>query len=154
MKSIDFLSHHREETLALGKKIALGLKKGDILCLFGDLGSGKTTLVQGIAAGLKINPTQVNSPTFVFMNVYEGKIPLFHFDLYRVETTREILALGYEEYFYDDGITVIEWAERLQTLLPQEYLEVKLLHQGEDQRLLKISAQGERYQKVVVKISS
>ena len=139
MKTIEVLSKNQDQTLKLGKKISSQLKAGDIVCLFGDLGSGKTTLVKGIAQGLGIEADLVNSPTFVLLNIYEGKLPLYHFDLYRLEEVQEILALGYEEYFYGDGITVVEWAERLEHLMPEEYWRVELLHRGENHRLIKFS---------------
>ncbi len=138
MKPIDFLSNNFEQTLRLGKKISAQLKAGDIVCLFGDLGSGKTTFVKGLAQGLGIEADVVNSPTFVLLNVHEGKLPLYHFDLYRLEDVKEILALGYEEYFYGEGITVVEWAERLETLMPKKYVRVELSHRGEEKRLIKI----------------
>ena len=139
MKQIEILSNSYNKTLKLGKKFSAQLKPGDIVCLFGDLGSGKTTLVKGIAQGLGIAPDVVNSPTFVLLNIYEGKLPLYHFDLYRLEDVQEILALGYEEYFYGDGITIVEWAERLRHLLPEKYLRVELFHRGEEKRLIKVS---------------
>ena len=138
MKPIEFLSNNTDETLKLGKKIAAQLKPGDIVCLFGDLGSGKTTFVKGIAQGLGIKPDAVNSPTFVLLNIYEGKRSLYHFDLYRLGNVKEILAIGYEEYFYGDGITVVEWAERLKFLMPKKYVRVELTHRGENNRLIKI----------------
>ena len=139
MKSTEILSNDQDETLKLGKRISSRLKAGSIVCLFGDLGSGKTTLVKGIAQGLGIDPDVVNSPTFVLLNIYEGKLPLYHFDLYRIEAVQEILALGYEEYFYGEGITVVEWAQRLRHLLPEKYLRVELFHRGEEKRLIKFS---------------
>ena len=154
MKSIQIVSRNRHETFNLGKKLTAHLFPGGILCLLGDLGSGKTTLVKGIAKGLKVDPNQVNSPTFVLFNIHEAKIPLYHFDLYRLENVREILGLGYEEYFYGEGITVVEWAQRLKDLMPEEYLRIELFHQGEDQRLIKISALGKKYTDVLAHIKT
>ncbi len=138
MKPIEILSNNSNETLKLGEKISTQLKAGDIVCLFGDLGSGKTTFVKGLAQGLGIEADVVNSPTFVLLNIHEGKLPLYHFDLYRLEDVQEILALGYEEYFYGEGITVVEWAERLKHLMPKKYVHVELSHQGENKRLIKV----------------
>ena len=135
-------SHREEETIKLGNRLAKVLKPGDIVCLFGDLGSGKTTLVKGLVQGLKMKPSQVNSPTFVLMNIYEGKVPIYHFDLYRIEG-KDLLNIGYEEFFYDEGISVVEWAERLGPELPKEYIAVQLTHQSEQERLIKVSAQGD-----------
>jgi tRNA threonylcarbamoyladenosine biosynthesis protein TsaE len=134
-------SHSEQETAKLGNRLAKFLKPGDIVCLFGDLGSGKTTLVKGLVGGLKIKPSKVNSPTFVLMNIYEGKIPIYHFDLYRIEG-KDLLNIGYEEFFYDEGIAVVEWAERLGAELPKEYIAVRLGHKNEKERVIEVSAQG------------
>jgi len=149
MKSLKFFSESAQETIRLGTRLSNCLKKGDIVCLFGDLGSGKTTFTKGIARGLKINPNKVNSPTFVLMNAYQGKHPLFHFDFYRLNTSAEITAIGYEDFFYDNGITVIEWPQRLGRLLPKDYLHVKLSRKGERQRLIQISGRGQRSAKIL-----
>ncbi len=145
MKSVDILSKNAEQTIALGERLAKYFKKGDIVCLEGDLGAGKTTLIKGVAKGLKIAAEKVNSPTFVLMNAYQGRLPLYHFDLYRLENTGEISAIGYEEFLYGDGVSVIEWAERLGALTPKEYLRVELKHKGENERSIKISAVGKKY---------
>ncbi len=149
MKTLGICSKNADQTTQIGEKLAGHLKGGDILCLSGDLGSGKTTLIKGIAKGLKISPAKVNSPTFVLMNAYEGKLPLYHFDLYRLEKIHEISSIGYEEFLYGDGVAVIEWAERLGALTPKEYLRIKLAHKGEDQRLIKIFPAGTRYSQLV-----
>ena len=145
MKTVSILSKGENETLQLGEKLAKRLRKGDIVCLQGELGAGKTTFIKGVAKGLKIAPEKVNSPTFVLMNAYHGRLPLYHFDLYRLETTGEIGAIGYEEFLYGDGVSVIEWAERLGALTPKEYLRVELKHKGENERSIKISAVGKKY---------
>ena len=140
------ISHHEKETMALGTRLAKHLKPGDIVCLFGDLGSGKTTFVKGLVQGFKIKSSEVNSPTFVLMNIYEGKkMPVYHFDLYRLEgaaSSLELANIGYEEFFYDEGISVVEWAERLGDQLPKEHIAVHLAHKSERERLIKFSAQG------------
>lgn len=149
MKTVHILSKSAEETLRLGERLAKHFKKGDIVCLQGDLGAGKTTLIKGVAKGLKIAPAKVNSPTFVLMNAYQGRLPLYHFDLYRLENTGEIGAIGYEEFLYGDGVSVIEWAERLGVLTPKEYLRVELKHKGENERSIKLAAVGERYYRIM-----
>ncbi|MDP2652941.1 MAG: tRNA (adenosine(37)-N6)-threonylcarbamoyltransferase complex ATPase subunit type 1 TsaE [Candidatus Omnitrophota bacterium] len=136
-------SRSEKETRDLGRSLASFLKKGDIVCLFGDLGSGKTTFVKGLAEGFKIKPSGVNSPTFVLMNVYEGKLPVYHFDLYRIEG-QDLPRIGYEEFFYGDGISVVEWADRLGNEMPAEYLSVRLAHQSPDERMIEITAHGEQ----------
>jgi tRNA threonylcarbamoyladenosine biosynthesis protein TsaE len=149
MKTVRILSESTDQTLRLGERLAKYLRRGDILCLEGELGSGKTTLIKGIAKGLRIAPEKVNSPTFVLMNAYHGLLPLYHFDLYRLEAIHEISSIGYEEFLYGDGVAVIEWAERLGALTPKEYLRIKLAHKGEDQRLIKIFPAGTRYSQLV-----
>ena len=146
------ISKSPEETIKLGARIARYFKAGSIVCLMGDLGSGKTTLIQGIAQGLKISKTKVNSPTFVLMNVYYGKLPLYHFDLYRLGDMNDIHSIGYEEFLYGDGVAVVEWAERLDSLMPEEYLKIDLTHKKLNEREIKISAQGAKYKEILKKI--
>ncbi len=141
------------QTLKLGKIVARHLGKGDILCLFGELGSGKTVLTKGIACGLGLAKDKITSPTFVIIREYRGlRLPLFHFDLYRIKSPQDILALGYEEYLEDGGVTVIEWADRLGYLLPPEYLKIELSVKSDCQRLLKFFARGKNYQELLDKI--
>lgn len=149
MKQTQFLSKSQEETIKLGERLAHSLQSGDIIGLFGDLGSGKTTFTKGIARGLKIKEEDVNSPTFTLMNVYEGRLSLFHFDLYRLDQIKEILNLGYEEFLYGEGVSVIEWAEKMGRLLPQNFLKVHLSSQDENQRLITFCAVGKRSQGIL-----
>lgn len=141
-----------EETWKLGAKLAACLKAGDIICLCGDLGAGKTTFVKGVAKKLKINPDDVRSPTFVIMNIYDGKLPVYHFDLYRLDEITEIQAIGYDEFLYGDGVSFIEWSERFGSLHPEEFLKIEINHKTETSRQFIISAQGERYQKIIEKL--
>lgn len=149
MKPVSILSTSAKETQRLGETLARHLHGGDILCLSGDLGSGKTTLIKGIAKGLRIAPAKVHSPTFVLMNAYEGRLPLYHFDLYRLQGVGEISSIGYEEFLHGDGVAVIEWAERLGELTPGEYLRIEMAHKGENGRLIKFSAIGEKYGRIM-----
>ena len=147
------ISKSTKDTLKVGRVIAGNLGKGDIVCLFGELGSGKTVLTKGIACGLGINSDKVVSPSFVLIRQYSrARIPLYHFDLYRLKDTQDILALGYEEYFYNDAVTVIEWADKLKCLTPAEFLKVEMSVTGENSRLLKFSAFGIRYAELIKKI--
>ena len=140
--------------MRFGRQIAKKLKKGDILCLFGQLGSGKTVLVKGIAEGLGLKKKEVTSPSFVLIREYpRGKLPLFHFDLYRLDSLCEILPLGIDEYFYDDGVTVVEWADRLRKLSPDEYLKIELSVSSKMKRKLTLSACGRRYQELLGEIN-
>ena len=152
MKTKKFTSKSPEETIDFGEHLARSLKGGDIVCFFGDLGSGKTTFIKGIAKGLKIGHSKVNSPTFVFMNTYQGRLPLFHFDLYRLDDIEGIISIGTDEFFYGDGVSVVEWADRLGSLMPDEYLRVDLNHKKMDEREIQLSAKGHRYQKMIEKM--
>lgn len=150
MKQVRLVSQSFENTRKIGKRLAKQAAGGDILCFFGDLGSGKTTMIKGLAAGLGAFDEEVTSPTFVLLNVYdELKWPVYHFDLYRLETTDELFDLGYEEFFYGDGVTVVEWSERLGRLLPKERLEIHLEHKGDDQREIRLKAVGKRYEQIL-----
>ena len=140
------------DTLRLGGQIARHLRKGDIICLCGDLGSGKTVLAKGIAEGLGIEKKEVVSPTFILMRQYDGRLPLYHFDLYRLGDAGEITDLGYEEYFFDNGVSVIEWAERLGGFTPETYLKVKIKVIAEKRRRITVTAKGGRYKGVLDKI--
>ncbi|MBU0467810.1 MAG: tRNA (adenosine(37)-N6)-threonylcarbamoyltransferase complex ATPase subunit type 1 TsaE [Candidatus Omnitrophica bacterium] len=146
MKKIRILSKSQQETKDFGEKFASSIKAGDIICLFGDLGSGKTTLVKGLAKGLHISPKKVHSPTFTLMNVYEGRksFPIFHFDLYRIEDTNEIFSLDYEEYLFGDGVAIIEWAEKLENLMPKNYYSFELKHKSENERSITVTKKEKR----------
>jgi len=111
------------ETFDIGKKIAGLLCPGDILCLFGELGAGKTKFAQGVAAGLGVRE-QVTSPTFVLIREYEGRLSFYHMDAYRLSGHEDMEDLGYEEYFYGDGVTLLEWADRVKNILPGERLDI------------------------------
>ncbi len=114
-----------EETIKLGELIGRALKPGDIIALRGELGAGKTVLVKGMAKGLDIKE-EPNSPTFVLMNVYQGRMPLYHFDLYRISGAEELEGIGYEEYLFGGGVSVVEWAERAEEIFPQSTIEVEI----------------------------
>jgi tRNA threonylcarbamoyladenosine biosynthesis protein TsaE len=120
-----------EETKQLAKEIASLLKKGDVVSLSGALGTGKTVFAQGIAEGLGIKD-HVTSPSFTLIKEYHNSLPLYHFDIYRLTTASELIDLGYEEYFYGEGISVIEWGEKIKELLPEDHLEVKITRLGEE----------------------
>jgi len=133
------ISKSVEETIETGARLAKTLKRGDVVALVGNLGAGKTVFTKGIAKGLGVrNPRYVNSPTFVLIKEYKGRLPLYHFDLYRLNTTNILDAESYEEYFYGDGVTVIEWADKIRKLLPPKYVEVRLAVAGESRRKIEI----------------
>lgn len=137
------------DTVRLGAIIAKNVKKGDILCFYGQLGSGKTVLAKGIAKGLKIKEDDIVSPTFVLIREYKGKIPFYHFDLYRLQNGEDLAVLGYEEYFYAEGLSIIEWAERLKSILPKGHLKVKFYIRGKNKRRIELLACGRRHQELL-----
>ena len=123
------------ETRALGTQLTERLPSGAVVALYGDLGTGKTHLVKGIAEGLGLDPAAVRSPTFTILHTYdEGERPLHHFDAYRVQTPDEFVELGFEEYVHGPGLTVIEWADRVETLLPPTTLHLQLTHVAPQRR--------------------
>ena len=134
-----------EKTMALAQMLAKRLRAGDVLTLSGDLGAGKTTFVKGLAKGLHIQ-RNVNSPTFTLIKEYEGRLPLYHMDVYRLDSEEE--DLGYDEYFDGDGVTVIEWAEKIANRLPEDRLHVKIQRTSENGRILVLEPIGIRFEKL------
>lgn len=130
-----------EATERIGAALAEALPKGSVVALFGDLATGKTCLVRGMAKRLGAMEG-VHSPTFTLVNRYGERMPLLHLDLYRLESPEQVAELGYEELFDPDGICVVEWAERAAGLLPEERVEIHLEHAGGDKRMLEISGTG------------
>jgi tRNA threonylcarbamoyladenosine biosynthesis protein TsaE len=126
-----------EETFQLGQKLGEEAKPGEVYTLVGDLGVGKTVLTQGIAKGLLIEEP-ICSPTFTIVQVYEeGRMPFYHFDVYRIGDIEEMDEIGYEDYFYGQGLTMIEWANLIEEILPEHYLEIRIekdLQKGFDYR--------------------
>lgn len=150
-RSLDFISHSEAQTRRLGARLGELLQGGDVLCLAGELGTGKTRLVQGIGQGLGIEGP-ITSPSFTLINEYKqehARLPLYHVDLYRVEEAKETLSLCLEEYFYGEGVCVVEWADRAPDALPAEYLWIELRHLEETKRSLLMKAVGQRYEKLL-----
>ena len=115
-----------EDTYAVGKHLGESAKAGDVICLNGDLGVGKTVFTQGFACGLGITEP-VNSPTFTIVQQYDdGRLPLYHFDVYRIGDISEMDEIGYEDYFYGDGVTLIEWSDLIRELLPERIISVTI----------------------------
>ena len=140
MKRFDLISKSSEETLHIGRIIGETLNGGNIVALTGELGAGKTCLTQGIAKGLGVSEEYyVTSPTFTLINEYPGRIPLYHMDVYRLADSGDLEDMGYEEYFYGDGVVVIEWAEKVDDILPREALVVHLEYVDANKRMIRIS---------------
>ncbi|HHY21365.1 MAG TPA: tRNA (adenosine(37)-N6)-threonylcarbamoyltransferase complex ATPase subunit type 1 TsaE [Bacilli bacterium] len=135
------LSASPEETLDLGERLGKLLTGGTVITLEGDLGAGKTHFTKGIAKGLSIKRV-VSSPTFTIIKEYMGRMPLYHIDAYRLEESED--DLGFDEYFYGEGVTVIEWASMIREQLPTEYLAITIQH-DKGARLLTLTPRGERY---------
>ncbi|HUI07632.1 MAG TPA: tRNA (adenosine(37)-N6)-threonylcarbamoyltransferase complex ATPase subunit type 1 TsaE [Verrucomicrobiae bacterium] len=132
-------THCVEETIGFGERLATGLERGDVLALSGELGSGKTALIKGVARSLGISQ-EVTSPTFALIHEYVGgRLPLFHLDLYRLDSIRQALAIGVEEYLNGDGVTVIEWAEKIEPLLPERARRVRIGLLGENARRIEVA---------------
>jgi tRNA threonylcarbamoyladenosine biosynthesis protein TsaE len=138
-----------EQTWRMGELLGALLGPGDLVCLYGDLGAGKTSLSYGIARGLEVKEQYVTSPTFTFVNEYEGRVPFYHIDLYRLKDPGELENIGFGEYLGSDGVTVIEWAERAEEELPEERLSVYLNYVDEKSREVGFLAEGERYEKLL-----
>ena len=130
-----------EDTYAVGKHLGESAKAGDVICLNGDLGVGKTVFTQGFACGLGITEP-VNSPTFTIVQQYDdGRLPLYHFDVYRIGDISEMDEIGYEDYFYGDGVTLIEWSDLIRELLPERIISVTIqkdLEKGFDYRKITV----------------
>jgi len=121
---LESITHSPEETFALGERLARYLKPGAVVAFWGDLGAGKTVMIKGICKGLGIDAEDVTSPSFTVMNIYEGEIPVFHFDFYKIQSYEEVSGYGIEDYFYGEGISLIEWAERIESYLPEDRIPI------------------------------
>ena len=153
MNHLKFISHNENETLSFGKKLASFLKKGDILVLTGELGSGKTKLTEGILTYYGLED-EISSPTFTIVNEYvKDNAKIFHFDVYRLEDSSEFYAIGGEEYF-ENGICIIEWGEIIQDALPKDYIHIQFERNDVDEntRILNITSYGEKYDELLDKL--
>ena len=139
-------THDPEETFEVGRTIGMNAKPGQIYTLTGDLGVGKTVFTQGVAAGLGITEP-VNSPTFTIIQEYkDGRLPFYHFDVYRIGDLEEMEEIGYDDYFFGQGICLIEWAELIEEILPEKRIEVTIekdLEKGFEYRKITIEERGE-----------
>ena len=147
--TIELRSGSPADTDAIGRRLAAHLREGDVVALWGELGSGKTVFVRGLAAGLGVEPAAISSPTFVILHEHRGAgLQLFHLDLYRLDGAG-LRSTGWEECLDAGGVTAIEWPDRAAGLLPEERLDVRLGHAGENERLLVIGGSGRRAREIV-----
>lgn len=149
--AMDMISTCSElETEKIGKRLAATLWAGSIILLSGDLGVGKTVFARGVGRGLGIEEP-ITSPTYTLIHEYEGPLPLYHFDLYRLNSVEEMEDIGYEEYFYGDGVTLVEWPQRINNeILPAAYLIVEILKIGnDDERRILFKSKGIKYEKLL-----
>lgn len=143
-----------EKTRKLGEKLGEILRGGDLISLMGDLGAGKTTLTQSIAKGLGIND-YVTSPTFTLINEYEGRIPLYHFDVYRLGDIEELYDLGYEEYFYSNGVTIVEWGDKVLEVFPKDRINIDIKKgMNFEDRVIYIYGEGKRVEEIIKELKT
>lgn len=139
MRNLNILSHSPEQTAQIAQEFASQLKRGDIVAFFGDLGSGKTTFLKSLIAQLNsISSDDVHSPTFSYLHIYPGEIPVYHFDLYRLKESSDFISLGFQEFFQAGGICFLEWSEKITSLLPDKTIKITLLHAGQDKRYIQV----------------
>lgn len=153
--AVTFTTISPEETEALGEKIGRRLQRGDILTFKGELGAGKTCMIRGIAKGLGIKD-RITSSSFVIMRVMEGDIPVYHFDLYRLENEEELIDIGYDEFLFSNGVSLIEWPEKLENLIGSDFLSVEIQYDEQDEsflrRIIKITPSGKRFEDLTKEI--
>jgi len=140
-----FISHSHEQTIALGRAFGALLRPGCVVGLTGDLGAGKTCFMKGIAYAInKVPESDVTSPTFTILQEYEGPVPLYHFDAYRLSDAGDLDAVGFEDYISGEGIAVIEWADRIATALPDDHILMTITVRSEHERIFTCTAGGRR----------
>lgn len=147
---MEIITNNNDETIELGIKIGNVLHKGDIICLSGDLGAGKTTLTKGIGKALDVK-THITSPTFTIMKIYQGRLPLYHMDCYRLEGLNQ--DIGLDEYLGDDGVSVIEWSLNIKDLIDENLL-IDISYLDDEKRLIKIIANGKRYEELIKELET
>jgi len=147
--TVDLVSHGADQTRRLGNRLGELMEGGEVICLTGELGTGKTCLAQGIGAGLGV-VDRITSPTFTLINEYRGgRLTLYHVDLYRIVDAKAALAFGLDDYMYGEGVCAIEWAERVREVWPEELLLVSLRHIDETKRGVTLRAYGARYKRLL-----
>ncbi len=130
----EIITESEQATRQLAETYAEELQPGDVVCLKGPLGAGKTQFVKGVASYFGIDPQNVLSPTFTLIHEYEGRIPIYHFDCYRMENPEEVLEIGAEEYFYGEGVSIIEWPEKILPFIPEHCYWIEIVSMGPQKR--------------------
>ena len=147
------LTQSRAETIRLGKRTGMFLRPGDVIALVGELGTGKTQYVKGLAAGIGVGRAcRLSSPSFTLIHEYRGKFPFYHIDLFRLGLEEEAEELGLDDYFGRQGVVAIEWADRIPNLLPGDLLWAELVYLGKHTRSIRFLARGKRYEELVQKM--
>ena len=149
MSAVLFKSRSPVETSRVGAALGRHAEPGDVFLLCGELGAGKTCLTQGIASGLGITEEHVGSPTFILVSIHQGRLPLYHIDIYRLDHVEEVLDLGLDEYLDGGGVSVVEWADKALGVLPTSCLMVTLTLDSDTERLIRLEPRGERYDRLV-----
>ena len=139
------------KTKEIGYKLGKLLTPGSVICLIGDLGAGKTTMTQSLAKSLEVDD-YITSPTFTIVNEYEGRMPLYHFDVYRIGSSDEMYDIGYEDYINGEGVCIIEWANLIEDILPDEYLYIELKYKEMSREMI-LNPVGEKYEKIVEELT-
>ena len=139
------------KTREIGYKLGKLLFPGSVICLIGDLGAGKTTMTQSLAKALEVDD-YITSPTFTIVNEYEGKMPLYHFDVYRIGSSEEMYDIGFDEYIDAEGVCIIEWANIIEDILPDEYLKIELKYKETGREMI-LNPVGEKYEKIVEELT-
>ena len=140
-----------EQTKEIGYRLGKLLTPGSVICLIGDLGAGKTTMTQSLAKAIGVDD-YITSPTFTIVNEYEGNMPLYHFDVYRIGSSEEMYDIGYDEYINSDGVCIIEWANLIEDILPNEYLDIELIYKDMGREMI-LKPVGEKYKKIVEELT-
>ncbi|MCT4508847.1 MAG: tRNA (adenosine(37)-N6)-threonylcarbamoyltransferase complex ATPase subunit type 1 TsaE [Tepidibacter sp.] len=141
---------NEQETSEIGYRLGQLLNKGDVVCLIGDLGAGKTTITKSIAKALEVDD-YITSPTFTIVNEYDGRYSLYHFDVYRISSSEDMYEIGFEEYVYGEGICIIEWANLIEDILPDEYINIELNYKDDGREMI-LTAYGKHYENIVKEI--
>ena len=142
---------NEEQTKDIGYKLGQLVTPKSVICLIGDLGAGKTTMTQSLAKALEVDD-YITSPTYTIVNEYEGRIPLYHFDVYRIGSSDEMYDIGFDEYIDGDGVCIIEWANLIEDILPNEYLYIEMNYKETGREMI-LTPKGEKYEEIVKELT-